>query len=94
MLFYDTASSTYYIIQIEEAASSSKLSKDSDSNYAEIYNSAEKMEEIVADVARVVAENDSYKTLSTKHWLEKADLQYHDEAVYDYFLENYPELFE
>ena len=94
MLFYDTASSTYYIIQIEEAASSSKLSKDSENNYAEIYDDAEKMEEIVADVARVVAENDSYKTLSTKHWLEKADLQYHDEAVYDYFLENYPDLFE
>lgn len=94
MLFYDTASSTYYIIQIEEAASSSKLSKDSDNNYAAIYDDAEKMEEIVADVARVVAENESYKTLSTKHWLEKAELEYHDETVYDYFLENYPDLFE
>ena len=93
MLFFDKASSTYYIIQIEEAASSSKLSKTSENNYAELRDD-KTMETIVGEVARVVAENDSFKTLSTKHWLEKADLQYHDEAVYDYFLENYPELFE
>ena len=52
------------------------------------------MEEIVNDVVRVVANNDSYKTLSTEHWLEEAGLEYHDTVVYDYFKENYPDLFE
>ena len=93
MLFYDKTSSTYYIIQIEEAASSSKLSKTSDNSYAELRDD-ETMETIVNEVARVVADNDSFKTLSTKHWLEKAALQYHDQKVYDYFLDNYPDLFE
>lgn len=93
MLFFDKASSTYYIIQIEEAASSSKLSKTSENNY-ETLRDVETMETIVGEVARVVAENDSFKTLSTKHWLEKAELKYHDQTVYDYFLDNYPDLFD
>ena len=79
---------TSYVIQIEEAISASKLSKES-----EIYDSTAK-EEIINEVAKVIAADDSYKTLSTKHWLEKCALKYHDTVVYDYFKSNYPELFE
>ena len=78
---------TSYVIQIEEAISASKLSKES-----EIYDSTAK-EEIINEVAKVIAADDSYKTLSTKHWLEKCALKYHDTVVYDYFKSNYPELF-
>ena len=79
---------TSYVIQIEEAISASKLSKES-----EVYDSTAK-EEIINEVAKVIAADDSYKTLSTKHWLEKCALKYHDTVVYDYFKSNYPELFE
>ena len=82
----------YYIIQIEEAVSGSKLSKDS-----EIYNVEGRertKEDIINEVARIIATKDTYQTLSTKHWLEKAAMKYHDTKVYDYFKENYPDLFE
>ena len=82
----------YYIIQIEEAVSGSKLAKDS-----EVYNKEGRensKEDIINEVARIIAEKDTYQTLSTKHWLEKALIKYHDTKVYDYFKENYPDLFE
>ena len=82
----------YYIVQIEEAVSGSKLSKDS-----EIYNVEGRertKEDIINEVARIIATKDTYQTLSTKHWLEKAAMKYHDTKVYDYFKENYPDLFE
>ena len=93
ILHYDADSSTYYIIQVEEAASTSKLSKTSDNSYTHT-RSAEVMEEIVSEVVRVVANSGSYKALSTEHWLEAAKLKYHDQVVFDYFEENYPDLFE
>lgn len=88
ILHYDADSKTYYIVQIVEATSTSKLSRESENAYGE------NMEEIVNEVVRVVADNETYKTLSTEHWLKEADLEYHDTVVYDYFKENYPDLFD
>ena len=48
----------------------------------------------VSEVVRVVANSGSYKALSTEHWLEAAKLKYHDQVVFDYLEENYPDLFE
>ena len=79
---------TFYVVQIEEAISASKLAKEST-----IYASEVK-EEIINEVAKVIAKDESYKTLSTKHWLENCKLKYHDTVVYDYFKSNYPELFD
>ena len=88
ILHYDADSKTYYIIQVVNATSTSKLSKESSNAY-----DTDVMEGIVNDVVRVVANNESYKTLATEHWLEEAGLEYHDTVVYDYFKENYPDLF-
>lgn len=88
ILFYE--SGKYYVIQIEEAVSGSKLAKETT---AEKYSTSKK-EEIINEVARVIADNDAYKSSSTKHWLEEAAIKYHDSTVYDYFKENYPDLFE
>jgi len=79
---------TFYVVQIEEAISASKLAKEST-----VYKSEDK-EAIINEVAKVIAKDESYKTLSTKHWLENCKLKYHDSVVYDYFKTNYPELFE
>ena len=86
ILFNDNGK--FYVVQIEEAISASKLSKESTT-----YKSTDK-EEIINEVAKVIANDDSYKTLSTKHWLEKCTMKYHDSKVYDYFKSNYPELFD
>ena len=93
ILHYDSSSSTYYVIQIEEASSSSKLSKKSNNNYAGQRGKIA-MEEIVNEITKVVGTGESYSTLATKHFLEKMNLEYHDDVVYNYFKTTYPELFE
>ena len=93
ILHYDSSTSTYYIIQIEEACSSSKLSKNSSNSYSVARGTAA-MEEIVNEVTKVVGTSESYDTLATKYYLEKMNIEYHDDIVYDYFVENYPDLFE
>lgn len=93
MLHYDSSTKTYYIVVIKEASSTSKLSKVNDNRYAKTRGD-KVMEDIVNEICEKVAKKDTYKTLSTKHWLEDALLKYHDQKVYDYFKSNYPELFE
>ena len=90
ILFYENGK--YYVVQIEEAVSSSKLDRNLDA--AKEKYASDKKEEIINEVARVIGSNEKYQTLSTKHWLEQAELKYHDSTVYDYFKENYPDLFE
>lgn len=105
MVFYDSDSTTYYIVQIEAAASSSKLSKVNANRWTEVLvndddNADEKLEHqelaetYINEICEQVASSDTYQTLSTKYWLEKAGINYHDDDVYDYFYENYPELFD
>jgi hypothetical protein len=93
ILFLDDATGTYYIVEIEEAVSSSKLSKTSSNSYAKKYSN-EKMEEIVNAVAGVVGADESYQSLSKAHWLEEMDLEAHDTVIYDYFVANFPDLFD
>ena len=94
ILHYDASTKTYYIVQIEEAVSSSKLSKISTSNYSTIDGDSVRMEEIVDEVTKVVGKGSSYTSLATNHFLEKLSLEYHDDTVYEYFKTNYPDLFE
>ena len=93
ILFVD--GENYYIVQIEEAASSSTLSKTEANSYLTMegygpYN----MEAIVNEVCTIVADSESYRTLAKKHFLQKAELKYHDTVIYDYFKSNFPELFD
>ena len=97
ILWFNKDSSTYTIVEITEAVSSSKLSKTSSSNYETVYGGMEgfeKQEDIAHQVAEEIAAGDSYKSLSTKYWLEEAVLKYHDTVIYDYFVDNYPDLFD
>ena len=88
ILFYEGGK--YYVIQIEEAVSGSKLAKEATTQKYE----SSKKEEIINEVAKVIASNDTYVSSSTKYWLEEAAIKYHDTTVYDYFKENYPDLFD
>lgn len=91
ILFTDNG--TYYVVEILEAVSASKLSKTGDHSYAKVYDN-EKMEEVINSVVSLIGEGETYKNLSKKHWLKKMNLQYHDQKIYDYFKSNFPELFE
>ena len=84
ILFHDTNSHTYYIINIEEAVSANYMTDDATkNNYA-----------LRIDVASLLSSNDTNISLSKQHWLEKCDISFHDQSVYDYFVSNFPDLFE
>ena len=53
-----------------------------------------KLESYINEIVQIVAGNDTYQTLSKKHWVEKMDIKYHDTKVYDYFKTTFPELFD
>ena len=83
---------TYYVVLVEDAIRSKNLDK---KNYVNA-SAAEldKLEEYINEIVQLVANNDTYKTLSKKHWIAEMNLKYHDQVVYDYFKGNFPELFE
>ena len=87
---------TYYIVLVRDAIRSKNLNKASlaDLTGEELTKAAEKLEEYVNEIVQLVADNDTYQTLSKKHWIEKMDIKYHDTVVYDYFKTTFPELFE
>lgn len=96
-ILWSDSEGNFTIVEITQAVSSSKLSRNATTNYENLYEGIDGfilMENISHEVAYVIAQNDSYKTLSTQYWLEAAEIVYHDDTIYDYFLENYPELFE
>ena len=91
-IVYDDGNA-YYIVQVLEAVKDSKLRNLTDNNYVTTRGQAV-MNEITDQVAKLVGETGSYASLSKSHWLEKMNLTYHDQKVYDYFKSNYPDLFE
>ena len=83
---------TYYIVLVEDAIRSINLSK---SSYVDAdAEKLEKLEGYINEIVQIVSNNDTYKNLSKKHWLEEMNLKYHDTVVYDYFKENFPDLFD
>lgn len=99
LYFYDSSSSTYYFVQIVEAVNPAKLSVDGSGRYAAIYaegdvNNDILQETIAREVCEQVATLSSYSGLAKDHWLKEMALTYHDTKIYDYFKENYPDLFD
>ena len=83
---------TYYIVLVEDAIRSINLSKS-------VYENAdadklETLETYVNEIVQIVSNNDTYKNLSKKHWLEEMNIKYHDTEVYNYFKSNFPDLFD
>ena len=92
-IVYDDGSA-YYICQVIEAVKPVKLrNSESTSSYANT-RAAGFLEAVTSEVTTKVAETGSYSSLSKEYWLEKMDIKYHDQSVYDYFKSNYPDLFE
>ena len=82
---------TYYMVLVEDAIRSTNLNKE---NYGAGKESYAVLENYVNEIVQIVADNDTYKTLSKKHWVEKMELKYHDQVIYDYFKANFPDLFD
>ena len=83
---------TYYVVLVEDAIRSKNLDK---KNISELdADGLEQLETYINEIVQIVANNDTYKNLSKKHWLEEMNLKYHDTVVYEYFKTNFPELFD
>ena len=83
---------TYYIVLVEDAIRSKNLDR-KDINSFDTDQLAT-LETYVNEIVQLVGNNDTYKNLSKKHWLEEMNIKYHDTVVYEYFKSNFPELFE
>ena len=83
---------TYYVVLVRDAIRSKTLDKKnfSGKNADEL----DVLETYIDEIVQIVANNDTYKNLSKKHWLEEMNLKYHDTVVYDYFKSNFPDLFD
>ena len=83
---------TYYVVLVEDAIRSKNLDK---KNIGDLdADGLETLETYVNEIVQIVANNDTYKNLSKKHWLEEMNIKYHDTTVYEYFKSNFPELFD
>ena len=83
---------TYYVVLVEDAIRSKNLDK---KNISELdADGLAELETYINEIVQIVANNDTYKNLSKKHWLEEMNLKYHDTVVYEYFKTNFPELFD
>jgi hypothetical protein len=92
-LWYDAGSRSYYLIQIEEAVNTTKMSKTSSANYDALRE--EGFRELVAgEIAKILAQREGSKNSSTLHWLEEASLTFHDQAIFDYFKQQFPDLYD
>ena len=88
-VIYDDSSSTSYIVRVDEAVKAPKLKKGGESAYDD-----EKLEKIVLDIASLLADGDSYKKAARQYYVKEAAIAYHDQAIYDYFEETFPDLFD
>ncbi|MDR1697727.1 MAG: hypothetical protein LBR37_02265 [Erysipelotrichaceae bacterium] len=95
LYWYETSSKTYYIVQIEEAVSSSKLSASHGSNYTSLVNdNGVKLEQVGREIALLLAKTGNYRNTALTHYFEQMNLQYFDQEFYDYMKTTFPELFE
>ena len=89
-----------YIVEVVEAVTTSKLDtktgKDSYNELREsdVQNNPLFAEEIAMEIAHVLGSKDTYVKDAYQHYIEQYNLVYHSTALYDYFKEKYPDLFE
>ena len=97
------SSGTYYMVQVEEAVSTSKLSTSADNanSYAHL-RAGESLkketsmftESIANEVAKLYATKDTYINDAYSKYIEDSKIIYYDQVIYDYFKEKFPELFD
>ncbi len=88
----DGDSSTFYIVEIEAALSQKKMALNATSETGG-YDPITK-EEIAREVGYTLASGDTYKNTAFLYYLEKCNIKYHDQSIFDYMKETYPDLFD
>ena len=87
--------SASYIIRVDEAVSVAKLKKDSLDSYDTIHASEPLFREKIAyETVHLISDNETYIKNAKQYFVNKAQLSFHDDYVYDYFADTFPDLFE
>lgn len=96
----DDGSTNFYIVEVEEAASASKLSSEATSgSYLELKatktfgESNVDTNEIYSKITEQVANSDTYKKNAEQYYLMISNIVFYDQSVYDYFKSQFPDLF-
>lgn len=94
-VFSDTSSNSFYIAEVEEAPSTSKLNLDNaESGYVkDKATSPLKSETFAREISRVISTRDSYVTSAYTEEFKACEFIYHDDVIYEYFKTTYPDLF-
>lgn len=92
-LFFEN--DTFYIVKIVEAVNTAKLAaKDDDLNSYEHFKTEAEIAEIVAHVTEALAKLDATKTNALNFYMKDLKIVFHDEDVYDFFKEKFPDIFD
>lgn len=87
----------YTIVNIKDAANSTKLNVDNDGGYYTIKRGQagyQYFTELTArEIAKLLGTKESYKSDAYQHYLEKYNLAFSDQEIYDYFVSAYPDLY-
>ena len=97
-VLYDSSSTTWYIIRVDEAVKANKLVKTGPNYYDTIESTnragSQTANQIVWEIAGLIGDSDSYKKAANQHYVEEAAISYHDDTVYEYFEKTFPDLFD
>ena len=86
--------SSYVIVNIKDAANSTKLNVDHAKGYFALKADQPLFTENTArEIAKLLGTKESYKTDAYQHYLEKYNLSFSDQELYDYFVATYPDLY-
>ena len=100
-VIFDSSSSSWVIVRVDEAVKGPKLSEDPTSVTSYDYmakqgwrDGKETQNEIVLAITNMLADSDTYTKAARQEIVEAAGITYHDQSVYDYFKSNFPDLFD
>jgi hypothetical protein len=65
-----------------------------DSDYAYINESYERLQQVVWDVVNLIADGDSYVKAAKQYYVSEMKVSFHDDDVYNYFKNTFPDLFD
>lgn len=86
---------SFYLIEVEEAVSTSKLDLDGKESYVNEHPEYCLFTETVArKIANALGTKDTYVNKAYSQLIAGYSVKYHDSDIYDYFKEKYPELFD
>lgn len=83
---------TFYVVQVLEAVNTTKMGKTSLS-YSNLGRSEADIQDMTNEIARLIAEGSTYKSLAKEHWIKEMGVKFHDTVIYDYFVSTYPDIF-